>query len=83
MKFVVQRLSDRNGEKQPCEGATLEKQWTEYWGSECKIWTIEIDSVEQLLGFGEQIILGDNMLCHEFPEYEKLPLLKLYDDYNE
>lgn len=70
MKFVITRTSCYNDE-QPCEDAKWNGEIDE-WGS--KIWTIEINSVEELLALkgkvGCPIIVGSNNL-------------EIYDGYRE
>lgn len=83
MKFTVERASDKRCERKPCDGARLEKQWVDHRGAIHRIWSIEIHSVEQLLEPKEPLIIGDEPFYPKFPEYEKLPLITIYDDYVE
>lgn len=94
MKFTVTRASHGLYEPDfltpsPCDGAVLER--LEYYdhspSSEVvkkqmgSVWTIEINSLEELLALGP-LILGNTGMAERFYEFS-LPHIHLYDGYVE
>lgn len=76
MKVSVYRTSDLFREDQPCEGAKLVGE------KEMRIWHIEIDTLEKLIEFindiGYHIILG----CGQGADHDMADLtLGIYDAY--
>lgn len=97
MKFEIYRTSDTYGEKQPCDGAVLERVIG--WGGEelpldtrgeevfYKHWTIEVGTIEELIStlifHHKRVIVREN----EVGIYTGITVcpfaIEIYDDWRE
>ena len=81
MEYIVQRASQLGNKIQPCEEAKQETiAYNAYKDSEEKVWTIEINTIKQLMEFQYKygdIIIRDSILYKGYHE------ILIYDDYIE
>ena len=78
MKFAIERTSDWNGEKKPCEEAVLVKEGSAHTDPE---YHIEINSLEALV---ELMKREGEIIIKEGGYYEDgLPCIEIYDTYRE
>lgn len=81
MKFIVSRTSLWDDEKKPCDNAILEVVTHKKRRDKWKEWTIEINSLKELLDFKEKMnnpIILLNTPYKEYP-YE----IEIYDYFRE
>lgn len=81
MKFQVTRTSDWANSAPPCEGATLAHRHVGDLDED--IYTIEIDTLEDLIRFkekvGKEIIITKPYGCEDISPLK----IEIYDDYRE
>jgi len=75
MKFVVTRASDLLGNKKPCKNA--KKELINYKNGSDEEWTIEINTLEELINFSKEV--GNNLVLSVDDNLE----LTIYDSYLE
>ena len=81
MEYIVQRASQLGNKIQPCKEAKQETiAYNAYKDSEEKVWTIEINTIKQLMDF--QYKYGD-IIIRDSIAYKGYSEILIYDDYIE
>lgn len=82
MKFIVTRRdSDHYLIEKPCEGAVLEKDIIDRFGEHHCIWSLEVNSIQDLLDLKETVTIDGSMhFMHPYTdEFNSYPELELGD----
>lgn len=78
MKFAIERTSDYNGERRPCEEAILVREGSAYVDP---LYHIEIDSLEALVALMKRE--GEIIIKEGGYNGDGLPVIEIYDTYRE
>lgn len=77
MRFVVFRTCDRAGEQQPCDGATLLRDFKSEVDD--RVWVVDVNDV---LDFAKSV--GESVIVSESnADFPYLPQIEIYDGWRE
>lgn len=78
MNFIIYRTS--NHVDKPCEEAILKKHMLENQGDSSEGWTVEINSIEDLVDFTDKY---GNIIIKGRDSFHPVSSIEIYDDFRE
>lgn len=78
MNFIIYRTSDHVDK--PCEEATMKKHQLENQDGSSEGWTVEINSLEDLVNFVDR---NGNIIIKSKDPFHPVSSIEIYDDFRE